>query len=774
MADQDTADKRQSAELYSHATERFTATKGDLGPNDDEIDILGILATLWLGKWTIAVSIAVAAALASLYLYIAPPIYQSDAVIRVEDRSPTLMASLEKMLPRDSQVATEIEILRSRQILGEVVSKLDLDIKASPNHFPFFGQAIARRWSMRIGDHGSAPLWLVWVDVIPAGMRSLFGVDTLHVYDWGGADIVVTELVVPQSLEGQILKLRSLGKGNYQIMGPSGDVLITGKVGRRETAILNDRATVAVFVQKLIAKPDQLFNIEKQPTLEAIKHWQSKIVINEKKRNSSIIELTAQGGDKQLLPLIVQSIAQTYVRQNAERSAKQASQSLDFLESQIPELREALFASEANLNDLRSSRKTIDLQFETQSLLGRMVKIEEEIAGLEMSRRDLLRTLTQQHPRITIIDDRLKVLRADLGDLDRQTKTLPQGQKEVLRARREVEVNQAIYLELLNTQQELKVAEAGSVGNVFILDPAAVWGPVAPRSLRILALSLLIGAALSSGLVLLWARFRRVINTPEDVDHLFSVPTLATVPASKHQRKLVRRKLTKRRRMPLLSQTHPDDPSIESLRSLRTALRFMVGSAKNNVVLVSGPVSEVGKSWTVMNFASVLAQSGQKVLVIDADMRAGSSHLYTQKASREPGLSDFLAGDIDSNALVQNTNVDNLSLISCGRRPPNAADLLLSNRFAQLLDEVKDKFDHVVIDTPPVLQTSDPLAIAHLAGIKLLVLWAGRHSPAEVSVCLSKFHKSGENVSGFLINGLTSKAAGKSYYGYYGYKAYGS
>jgi len=177
----------------------------------------------------------------------------------------------------------------------------------------------------------------------------------------------------------------------------------------------------------------------------------------------------------------------------------------------------------------------------------------------------------------------------------------------------------------------------------------------------------------------------------------------------------------------------------------------------------------VGKSFISVNLATVLAQSDKKVLIIDADMRKG----YLQKAFNEKwenGLSDFLSGRLELKNVIKQTKVPNLHLITRGQVPPNPSELLMHERFTKLVDTIKEHYDLIIIDTPPILAVTDPAIVSAHAGSTLLVTRFGQNHVRELELTRNRFEQNGIDVKGVVFNGILKKASNA--YGYYGYYNY--
>lgn len=346
---------------------------------------------------------------------------------------------------------------------------------------------------------------------------------------------------------------------------------------------------------------------------------------------------------------------------------------------------------------------------------------------------------------------------------------MPKVQQEILRLTRDVEVGQQIYVQLLNKVQELNILKASTVGNVRIIDNAAVQiKPVKPKKALVAVIATLLGGMLAVAIVLIRAAFNRGIEGPEALEQL-GMNVYASVPLSEWQDRLAKQK--KGGKHTLLAQHNPADLSIEALRSLRTSLHFAMMESANNVLMITGPSSGIGKSFITSNLASVIAQCDQKVLLIDADMRKGHLHDYFSKAHKDIGLSDYLSGQKDTQSVIVQSEQAGLDFIARGKVPPNPSELLMHPRFASLLEWAAQNYDLVLIDTPPILAVTDAAVVGRLAGTTLMVARFAVTAAKEAEVTQSRLEQNGIEVKGVILNAMEKRAA--SYYGgNYGYYQY--
>jgi tyrosine-protein kinase Etk/Wzc len=315
------------------------------------------------------------------------------------------------------------------------------------------------------------------------------------------------------------------------------------------------------------------------------------------------------------------------------------------------------------------------------------------------------------------------------------------------------------------------------VGNVRLIDPADVdlSSPVKPKKALIVLIATFLGAFVGVALVLLRKSLSKGLEGPEAIEQL-GLPVYASIPYSALQRdedtKKGRAKITAETPAYLLALRNPTDLSIESIRSLRTCLHFAALDSTNNRIMISGPSPQVGKTFVSSNLAAVMAQSGQRVLLIDADMRKGHLH-KTLNVPIANGLSDLLVKRCSIEQAVNTVEIDNLHFISRGQVPPNPSELLMHANFRDLLAELSERYDVVIIDTPPLLAVTDAAIVGREAGISLIVTRFAVNPAKEIEATIRRFAQNGIELKGAVFNGVEKRAAsyyGNGSYGYYNYE----
>ena len=438
-------------------------------------------------------------------------------------------------------------------------------------------------------------------------------------------------------------------------------------------------------------------------------------------------------------------------------------------------MKETLQDAENKLNAYRQQSGSLDIPLESKGALESLTGIETQITLLKTEEAGLAELYTPEHPSYKAVLDKLAVLERAKNKINQQIAELPNTQQEVIRLTRDVETNQATYVQLLSKQQELNIMKASAQGNVRIVDYAYVpENPVAPRKAVITLLSALAAGSLTALWLMIRNRMKNGITSSEEIENL-NLEVVALVPHSKTQQKRdffkSKFKKTGGRSNYLLASEDRADTAVEAIRALRTNIYFSMLDAPNNVLMITGAAPEAGKSFISANLAAVMAQSGKRVLLIDTDMRKG----YLDRLfglTPEFGLSDILNGKATPAKAVQETGIENLHLISSGSYPSNPSELLMDKRFNELLTHARQRYDYVILDTPPVLAVTDAVIIGQHAGTVLMISRYAHTRVRELEASVERLKQNHINIKGVVLNGMKREA--NNSYDYYAYDAYHS
>jgi len=715
---------------------------------EDTIDLKELFFSL-IAQWKlIALCIILSLVCALLYLKTTPDTYAVDAMVQVEDNkgaSAALLGDLSSMIEQKSPAQAEIEILKSRLVLGTVIDRLNLNIRVSGTEYSF--------WNRLIAKHEYATEY---------SEKSVLFKDNQKSFD-------IRQFEIPQYFQDKNLIL-IFESGKYNLTDSATNQVVFSAPLNQISQLQSEYGLwkVAIFSQDSF---DAAYNIRKQSLPAAMQTLTASYSVAEKGKMTGVLGLNYQGEDKQHITQVLNAILTAYSQQNIERRTAETAQTLKFLEDQLPELKQQLDVAEREFNRFRQQYNTVDVTKESELYLTQSITLETQKAELEQRVAEASAKYTGEHPVMQQMNAQLGAINGKIAELDGTLRRLPELQRQYLQLFREVEVKQQLYTGLLNSYQQLRIAKAGEIGNVRIVDTAvAPIEPIKPKKLQILILSIFLGAFLGTLLALLRNMMRSGIKDATQIENELDLPVYATVPRSVIQESRIKL-LKKKKNIPILAVKDSGDIAIESLRSMRTAIHFALMNATNNVIAISGPAPEIGKSFITTNLATILAQAGKRVLVIDGDMRRGYLHKYFN-AEVQPGLAELLNHQNSYENVIQSSTVENLFFVTRGKSPVNPSELLNTDQFNTFLDQASVHFDHVLIDTPPVLAVTDGIIIAQYAGVNLLIARHGKTQIKELEITVNRFEQANVKVNGVILNDVQKGAAGSYGYNYaYAYTA---
>lgn len=704
--------------------------------DSDEIDLGRLVGELIDHRKLIIPVTALFTLLALVYALFATPIYQADALVQVEQKQANaILSNLSQMLPDSQpQSAPEIALLQSRMILGKTVDDLNLQTRVKQDYFPIFG----RGWARLTGEKPS--------------------------------EVNISRLYLPVT-DDDNPEIKLIVKDDMHYSLKSDSFSIDGVVGE-----LVDAKDISIKVDSITAPKGTIFSVSYVSKLKAISDLQDILTVADQGKDTGILTLSLTGDNPKLIEKIIDSITNNYLAQNISRQAAQDEKSLDFLNRQLPQVRSELDAAEDKLNLFRRQNDSVDLSLEAKSVLDQIVNVDNQLNELTFRESEISQLYTKEHPTYKALMEKRKTLQDEKAKLNKRVTAMPETQQEILRLSRDVESGRAVYMQLLNRQQELNIAKSSAIGNVRIIDNAVTEPkPIKPKKIIIVLLGIILGGGVSVAIVILQVFLRRGIESPEQLEDL-GVNVYASIPVSETFSKKSNQSFKRNKskgvneyRDGLLAIENPADLAIEAIRGLRTSLHFAMMEARNNILMISGASPNAGKTFVSTNLSAIIAQSNKRVLFIDADLRKGYTHKLFE-VSNDNGLSDLLAGKTEITKAIKKLPGAGFDFISRGNIPPNPAELLMHERFGKLLEWANNEYDLVIIDTPPILAVTDAAIIGNYSGTTLLVARFEMNTPKEIEVSVKRFEQSGVKVKGCIMNGVVKKAS--SYYSY-GYSYYG-
>ena len=611
------------------------------------------------------------------------PVYKVDALLQIESKnskSASMMAGLGSLFATTSPAETEIELIKSRQIIGDAVDKMCLQYSATPLNK--IDRLLHREGRMDVNQFE-----VPW-DKVPEKERN---------QPWFA--------VIKDST-------------TFDLLDHNHKKVLTGVVGQTyREPYAGDTVVFSVFSMNVV--PGQKFELNKKNRLNAIDSFKGAFDVKEKGKKTGILEFSYQDIYPDRATKILNEIATTYLRQNVEQRNAEAQKTLEFLEKQLPEVKAQMDSSLLKFNTYRNKVGSVDINAETRLVLENRTKLQQDLLALQQKKQSAIRLFQPEHPTIKTLEEQEATLKRELAMNSSATKKLPATQQEVLKLTNEVEMSKIMYTTMLNNIQQLKLVSAGEVGSVRIIDFAEqVNKPSKPNKKIIVLIALLMGFAFGAAIVILKSKFSNGVRDAHFIERETGFSVYAKVPKGNPNG-------TKGTRP--LAVVEPDDVAVESLRALRSSLEFSMEENARPIIGVSGLIPGVGKSFISVNLAALCAGLGKKVLLIDADLRKGRLHKEFG-IKRGKGLSQVLLHTATTEEVISKTEVENLDIMPCGNVPSNPSELLGSKHYTNMIDTLEKQYDLIIVDTPPIMLVTDAALACRSASQIVMVIEYNKHS----------------------------------------------
>ncbi len=708
---------------------------------NDTIDLKEILFSL-LSQWKlIGLFTLVALLIGFVYLRTTPNTYAVNAMVQVEDKkggTAALFGDLSDVFNQSSVAQAEIEILKSRMVLGKVIKDLHLDVLISNKNDTLFNRMTSSNRS-----------------------RVEYQQDSVTFID-EDKRFTLSHFVVPASFENNALILELQGEQFRLIDENSNQTVFEGIINQTKGVSNSSEWHLDVATQDNF---DARYTIKKMSLDAAVNYLNLSYSVAEKGKQTGVLQLNYQGEDQYHLVKVLNHILTVYKKQNIERHSAESTQTLKFLEGQLPELKADLDNVERRYNDFRIKHNTVDIQKEAELYLEQSINLETTKLMLEQKRAELSAKYTKEHPAMREVEAQIRSVNSKINELNSALKGVPDLQRQYLQLYRDVEVNTKLYTNLLDSYQKLKIAQVGEIGTVRIIDQAVIPEQhIKPKRMLTILLSAFAGGALGVLFALAKTMLRSGIRSSEEIEQHVNLPVYATIPHSSVQEKRAK-VLRKYKSIPILAVTHNQDMAIESLKSIRTTLHFNLMNTENCIISILSSSPEVGKSFVTVNLGTLLAQDNKRTLIIDADLRRGYLHKYFNH-KLDNGLAQYLAGTASLDDIIVKTSIDNLYFLPRGKFSNNPSELIGSARLGKLLEQLSSQYDRIIIDTPPVLAVTDSLLIAQYCTMNLLIAGYRQTKLGELDLTINRFNQAGLKINGCILNNIQREVNLGYSYGY--------
>lgn len=715
-----------------------------------------------------------------------PLVYGAGALVQVQQpREGAASARNAAAAMSAPAMPLDVGMLRSRTVVAPVVERLHLDITAQPLRAPLVGGLAA---------HFATP------GRIAGPWPQSLG------YAWGGEQIAVDKLTVPDRLINVPLTLEVLPGNEYRLHDQDSELLV-GTVGK-----VAEADGIALLVSRIEGRPGTRFVLTRHDMLQTIDAVADGLRIEMQPGDTGTVSIGWRTTDRTAVAALVNGITESFIASQASLRRDDAASTLAFLSGEIPRVKAELERAEAALTRYRSKSGSMQPSQDAQSYLSGSMDYQRQIALLRLERTKLLQRFTEEANEVKTVDNQIQQLVRERREMETRFQDLSATERESVALTRDVKVAEDMYMTLRNKAEQLSLAQLDRTGQVRVLDSALV--PVRPVGLGpwpATVAGALMGLCLAMACVTVRQRVKPTLDTVGDAELRLGLPMLGDIVFSQEQVELERlvdaraqaaygpipvsgllqrplpgQALVRHDAHPgqagddgggaerllrlglhdqfLLARNAPHSMAVEGLRSVRAALHFSLRAAPDKVVAVTSPTAGAGKTFASVNLAVLFAEAGQRVLLIDADLRRGKVANWFDLPA-EAGLAEVLAGHVPLSDALQHTVVSGLSVLPAGISPANPSELLMHPAMTACLQVCRERFDLILVDTSPVLAVADATFVANLAGSTLLVLRADTTLPGQVDETLKRLERADARLLGGILNGVKPKRSNQAEFG---------
>jgi tyrosine-protein kinase Etk/Wzc len=680
--------------------------------NDDEIDLLEIFFILRERWKLLALFTFIGLCVGVFFISWIRAQYASDVLLHIDSKNKgSAVVEMGALFDVESPAETEIRLIKSRKVLASVVLQEHLNLHAIPIGFK----------NRLLKKEGRMDLTLL---NIPEVLR--------------------TE-------EQEPFYARAISSDAYEILYPEGQVFLKGKVGETYRKPLAGD-TFAISVSRLIVENEQKFLLVQNSVFQTTKQLKEALNVVEDGKKTNIITMSYEHRYADKAVSVLNTIANTYLRQNIEMRSAEAEKTLAFLEEQMPAVKKKLDSAEQALTVYRYQAGTVDLSAEAKVTLERQVNLKTQLLTLEQQLQENARLYKEDHPTMQAIIQQQERLKQEIKKEESTVKKLPMTQQEVMALQQEVSIQNGLYTSMLNNIQQLRVVRVGELGNVRVVDYAEITPiPVKPKKKIILLGALIGGFLVGCGLIFLKQMLvNRGVSSSSLVERETGAIVYAKVPITEMGKK-------KQIEHVVLAIADPHDYAVEKIRSLRTALEFSFIDNGGKVLAVTGISSGDGKSFISTNLSVLFKQMNKKVLLIDCDLRKNYKNEKKIK-----GLSDLLYENATLEEVLKESSFPHCDYVGRGLRTTMPSELLASSKFTNVIASLRDQYDLIVIDTPPLNYFSDAQWVCRRADFALLIMRSGAYSMDQIKENLKLLEVAVEHKA-IVINQCKSESFGYAY-----------
>ncbi|MGD9898978.1 MAG: GumC family protein [Calditrichaceae bacterium] len=740
--------------------------QNELEFNEQQLSLNDYLRILYRGRWIILISFLVVFLFTLYYTMTATPVYESTTSVII-DRNGAMERTFYDMGGfggQNTTIANQLEIIRSRSLSERVVKRLDLsDVRDSlalfqPNSQ---GEYLTMRGMIGVIKSSMDVSHKKETDIIQITYQASTPFESAYI-----ANTIADEFQYAnaEASRGEISDLRKFLETQLSKKGEElrlSEERLRDYQEREKVASLDDETSGLVGRLSGVESMLEQAQVELQAKLEMKSSLAKQLDERKQTLSTDLSEISTP---------YLSSLQQELASIVAERTKYTTA-----IEIEVQDVNKRHF--EANIKQYDDKIKAMKQKLEEEA---RKISTSSMVKDPFQISQDLVTQLLTSDAEIKTLTAKISALQDVVNEYNRKMEILPEKVLELARLERRRMVDEQTYIMMTQKMEETKIQEAGQRNEVRIIDEAIEpYAPVKPKKKMNLMLGALIGLGLGIGLIFLVEYFDNTIKTHEDIERmglniLGTIPTIATDKVEKKmESKLSRlgpiegKKIEAR----LIAHFDPKSPVSEAYRTLRTNLQFSKIDEKLKTILVTSSGPKEGKSTTAANLAIAMAQSGNRVVLVDADLRRPVVHsIFGQE--KDSGVTNYLMDAIPYEELAKTTPINNLFIITSGILPPNPSELISSHKMEGLLERLKEDFDIILFDSPPVIAVTDAAILSTKVDGVIIIVSSGQTNRDALLRSQSLLDNVGARILGFLLNNVDVEGTYGSYYYYYYHNYY--
>lgn len=765
--------------------------------NNDDIDIKEVLKTIFRYKWSIIFITSLFMIGSAAFAYIKPNVYSSSATIELMEDKKKSGSPADFMLQAfdggGANVENEVEVMKSRFLAQKAFSYLNLKTR-------YFTSKNYRTTEL----YKNSPFIVntYFIDDLTYGKKF----ELTHI-DNNTFNLKIKPISI-YSIKGLLKKLKVLP---YK----PADKIIYDKNHTYGEVIRNEYFTLNI--KKIHTLTNAKYSFSFMTNLKLYEFFRKNISVSQISKKATILKLSFQDSSALRAKEILNALHKAYMEQEIEYKTKEANLTLGFIDRQLDSINKRLKKSETKLETFKEKNQVVGLgeqaiqtteqlssyeakleEIQTElnilSNLNRYIKTNQDLTGLtigsvnfadpalgtlvtrlqeEASKRStLLVDYTELHPdvekasqnisslkrsikaalknNIIQLSQRKKSTKNIISKFNKSIATLPKQERELSRLTRHFSIDEKIYSFLLEKKAETAILESSTISNSRLLDNAIeINKPIKPKRTLIVLVGIILGLIVGLALAFLREVMNNTVKNSDEVEKLSSIPIYGIIPFNKNKKtsKLVD----------------------EAYRAIRTNLQFLPKHEKSQIMAVTSSVSGEGKTTICANLANIIGQSEKRVIVLDLDLRKASAHKEFNIANNI-GISNYLTNQNSLEEVIKKTSNKNVDIITTGVLPPNPSELILTDKMKNLLEILKESYDYIIMDTPPVGLVTDAMILMNYADISFVVTRASYTRKEFVKNLDRLSQEHNQNTFGMILNAV--EIGDKYGYGYgsnYGY-----